>query len=178
MNKTCPSDLSLFDILDILFDGADLVSLPHIQPMEGNMQKFLLIAFVFGDSKTNGIIYGVRYELPNKVKESTDFPGTYYKVVTDDHAQRKIYRYVPLNMVRKFLKDTDTGDKILPKVLSESEMEDVDRPATGEIWRLDEDGTEVLILENGFGARADGTIVEPWDIIGVCTADKVEFVDD
>lgn len=122
-----------------------------------NATAYLLVSFVHGDSKRNGIIMGVRYELPNKVKDSEDFPGTFYKALTDDHGQKKIYRYVPLDRVADFLEDTDTGDKVLEKALSVDQIEIVMEPTPGEIW-VDTQGTTYLVLENGYWAASDGTI--------------------
>lgn len=122
-----------------------------------NRNAYLLVSFVFGNSKTNGIIMGVRYELPNKVKESKDFSGTFYKEVTDGHGQRKIYRYVPLADAIDFLDDTDTSSKILDKVLTVEQIELVNAPLAGEVW-VDEDGNTYLVLENGYWAAPNGTI--------------------
>lgn len=119
--------------------------------------KTLLISFVFGDSKRNGIILGIRHALPNKVKDSQDFPGTYYKEITDDHGQRKIYRYVPLNLVEWVLDQTETNHKILFKALSEDELSEVFPPQPGETYE-DEDGQRFLFTEAGFITEQGGVV--------------------
>lgn len=172
---TCLSDRSdvyIFDVLseDSLRQAVELFfdmcggnpSVPFLT-QEVTPMKTLLVSFVFGDSKRNGIIMGIRHELPNKVKDAKDFPGTFYKVMTDDHDQKKIYRYVPLHLVAQFLEDTQTGSKILEKVLTNEELSEVNQPVAGEVWE-DNKGTRYLVLENGFFATSQGLIIDPDEI--------------
>lgn len=126
-----------------VFGSPALIQTPEVPPM-----KTLLVSFVFGNSSTNGIIMGTRQELPNKVKESRDFPGTFYKIVTDDHGQKRVYRYVPLAQVANFLEDTETGSRVLEKVLTPEELDEVMTPEPGEVWQT-ESGERLLVIEGG-----------------------------
>lgn len=157
---TC-SECSPLYIIEVL--NAASLQQALTQTQEVTPMKTLLISFVFGDSKRNGIIMGVRHDLPNKVKHSKDFPGTYYKEVTDDHGQRKIYRYVPLDQVARFVDATQTEHKVLEKVLTEEELNVVTAPESGEVWE-DEQGTRYLFTAAGFFVTAQGDAVWLEDI--------------
>ena len=139
----------------------------------------VLVAFKFGDSKQNGIVYGLRFGLPKNSKAAQDFPGTRYKVVTESNTgQQYIYRYVPLTQIRAFLTSTGSNAVMLDRALGV--FADVTQDAVVPTWKAgdrvsDGDRTGIITTDDDVVWLDDG-FVGGYTAEDITTALQADFL--